>query len=137
LKKYDSAKADLNLLLKKQPKSKEGLSWRAQVLLALKDSTGAINDYNTYIKNFASDSTGYWQRAILLHNMKNYAAAVQDYTQYLTRTKAVNENVYYYRGICYELLDKKKEACADFAMAKTGDTKNADERIKKLCGNPG
>lgn len=137
LKRYDSAKADLSLLLKKQPKSKEGLSWRAQVLIALKDSTGAITDYNTYIKNFPSDSVGYWQRAILYHNMKNYTAAVQDYTQYLQRTKAGNDNVYYYRGICYELLEKKTEACADFEKAKKGGNKNADAKIKKLCGSPG
>lgn len=137
LKKYDSAKADLSMLLKKQPKSKDGLNWRAQTLIALKDSTGAINDYNTYIKNFASDSTGYWQRAILLHNMKNYAAAIQDYTQYLQRTRAGNDNVYYYRGICYEMLEKKTEACADFEKAKKGGNKNADAKIKKLCGSPG
>jgi len=62
---------------------------------------------------------------------------VKDYTQYLQRTKAGNDNVYYYRGICYEMLEKKTEACADFETAKKGGNKNADARIKKLCGNPG
>jgi tetratricopeptide (TPR) repeat protein len=137
LKKYDSAKADLSQLLKKQAKNKEGLTWRAQVLLSLKDSTAAMADYNSYIKNFPTDSTGYWQRALLFHNMKNYAAAVQDYTQYLSRTKGANDNVYYYRGICYELSEKKTEACADFEKAKKAGNKSADAKIKKLCGSPG
>ena len=69
--------------------------------------------------------------------MKNYAAAIQDYTQYLQRTRAGNDNVYYYRGTCYEMLEKKTEACADFEKAKKGGNKNADAKIKKLCGSPG
>jgi tetratricopeptide (TPR) repeat protein len=137
LTKYDSARADLTTLLKKQAKNKEGLTWRAKTLLSLKDTTAALADYSTYIKNFPGDSTGYWQRGVVYHNVKNYEAAVKDYSQYLQRTKAGNDNVYYYRGICYDLLGKKTEACADFETAKKGGNKNADAQIKKLCGNPG
>jgi hypothetical protein len=55
----------------------------------------------------------------------------------LENSKGANDNVYYYRGVCYEMLEKKTEACADFEKAKKAGNKNADARIKKLCLNPG
>lgn len=136
LAKYDSALADMTQLLKKQPKSKDGLTWRAKIYTSKKDTAAAMADYDTYLKHYPKDSTGYWQRAILHHNKRDYTKAIADYSKVLEFAKGTNDNVYYYRGVCYELLEKKTEACADFEKAKKAGNKSADARIKKLCGTP-
>ncbi|MFZ1533549.1 MAG: tetratricopeptide repeat protein, partial [Chitinophagaceae bacterium] len=137
LNKHDSALLDLNTLLKKQPKSKEGLTWRAKVFAAKKDTAAALADYNTYINFYSKDSMGYWQRGIMHHNKKDYAKAIADYTKVLEFSKGANDNVYYYRGVCYELINKNTEACADFEKAKKVGNKSAEAKIKKLCVSPG
>ncbi|MBK8953802.1 MAG: hypothetical protein IPM85_17815 [Chitinophagaceae bacterium] len=51
----------------------------------------------------------------------------------LEYAKGTNDNVYYYRGMCYEALGKNAEACADFNKAKEKGNKNAEAKAKKLC----
>ena len=136
LKKADSALMDMTQMLKKQPKNKDALTWRAKIRLTNKDTTAALADYDTYIKFYPKDSAGFWQRGVLHHTRKDYVKAIADYSKVLEFAKGANDNVYYYRGICYELLEKKTEACADFEKAKKAGNKNADARIKKLCSPP-
>jgi tetratricopeptide (TPR) repeat protein len=74
-------------------------------------------------------------RAVIYHNQKEYAKAIADYSKYLEFAKAKSDNVYYYRGVCYENLGKTVEACADYKKAKEQGNKYVDDKIKKLC-NP-
>lgn len=127
----------MTLMLKKQPKNKEAITSRAKVFTAMKDTAAALQDYDTYVKNYPKDSMAYWSRGILQHNKKEYAKAIADYTKVLELSKGANDNVYYYRGQCYELLDKKTSACEDYTKAKQAGNKNAEARIKKLCGTGG
>jgi len=57
------------------------------------------------------------------------------YVSQLGKPFDVNDNVYYYRGVCCELTGKITEARAGLNKAKKCGNKNADAKIKKLCGN--
>jgi tetratricopeptide (TPR) repeat protein len=133
LSKQDSALADIDVLLKKQAKNKDGLTWKAYILTVKKDTTAAIAVYDNLTKAFPKDSTPYWSRGWLYYSKKDFAKALTDFTKYLEITTGKNENVFYYRGLSYESLGKREEACKDYSTAKERGNKNAEQKVKSFC----
>jgi tetratricopeptide (TPR) repeat protein len=76
----------------------------------------------------------YFNLALVYHDGEQLNEAAQYYTLAIEKMPEISE-AYFNRAFILMELNRKEEACNDFRMAsKLGDP-DADEAVKKLCGN--
>lgn len=127
---YDSALLDFNTLLKKQPANKEVWLQRADLRLWMKDTAAAIKEFSAYITKNPKDSLGWWYRGNVYFSQKLHEKAIADFSKVLSVARGSNDMVYLRRGLSYEALGKKEEACADWKKAAEAGNKDAQKKTK-------
>jgi len=113
---YDKAIADFNALLKINPKSILGLSYRGMAYFDKKEYDLTIADFNTVLKISPKSISGLAYRGLTYIQKKDYDLAIADYTKVLEIDP--NATIFYLkRGLAYEAKGEYAHVIADYTRA--------------------
>lgn len=127
---FNAAIDDEEIAIKLNPQKSLYYTNRGVAKLKLKLYNEALKDLNASVKLEPSQKA-YANRGLLYSLTNQHQQAIADYSESLKFIPSDAE-VLYYRGISYQALDRKKEACDDLNKSKNLGYTKADEALNKL-----
>lgn len=116
---YTAALADYDLALERNPDAVQIYFGRADVKLALKDYTGAIEDFDKIISlspEFTASFNIYARRADAKYRLKDYQGTIEDYSKIIEHNPE-NYRAYIDRGRVKRIMGDYEDAIADCDQA--------------------
>lgn len=128
---YKGCIEDLNYAIKLDSTKSEYYLNRGVSKFYLKMYNESIDDYNRAIK-LSPTFNVYTNRGITYAAMGMHEKAIKDFTTSIEMITSISD-AYYYRGISYLAIKKKKEACLDFEKCAEIRFEPAILAIKENC----
>ena len=127
--------ADALLIADKAKAQREALFIKGLYYAYTSDKQKAINFFDSCISIDYTYMFAYREKAIALYEMDKYEEALQVLTRAITIQNNFDEG-YYWRGRCYEKLNRKQDAMENYQMALLYDKNfiEAKEALARLGG---
>lgn len=110
---FPTAKEQFTAALQTAPQDYTALVMMASCQMALKDVTSAEQYARKATEVYPTEPKGHSLLAVSLINTKKYDQALQSLSEY-DRLLPGNPQVIFYKGYCYEQMDKKQEAATHY-----------------------
>lgn len=125
-----------NMLVKSFPNGKyndQAYFFEALYNSKINNTAKAIELYDKCLQTNFHFLDAYIEKGYLLYNQKNYKAALQVFTK-LTEVSKTYADGYYWKAKCYQALNNKSEAIANYKQALTLDAtiEEAKKALKDL-----
>jgi tetratricopeptide (TPR) repeat protein len=129
--KIEEAMADIEKALNINPKDNQTILLKGITHFKQNEYDLVVKEFNTLIKKESKNILYLNYRAMAHYHNKEYVNAIKDFSKSL---KIKNDMTnYYYRGLSFSQIDKKKEACKDLESAKKHGMKDIDKLIDFNC----
>jgi tetratricopeptide (TPR) repeat protein len=123
LERYEEALTDIDLLVRRSPKTTELQFEKGRLQLISKDTVGAFKTFNHLVEIDKYNPEAWGARALLNIIMDKRDEALDDYNQSI-KLKTRNPNAYINRGILNYEKHKYRQALADYDKAIELDSVN-------------
>lgn len=130
LNNFAATIADENIAIKIDPLNQMYYTDRGFAKLKLKQYDEAIKDFNASLK-LEPNQKAYADRGLAYSLLNQHQKAIADYTKSLEINPDDSE-ILYYRGISYQAIKKKVEACDDLKKSKELGCAKAAEVLNKM-----
>jgi tetratricopeptide (TPR) repeat protein len=132
LKEYEAAIAELTKVTELSAKNSVAYYYISRNNVLMEDYNKALKNVSKAIKLNQEYVEAIDLRAEIRYNVHDYPNAIFDCNRVI-ELDGVSENTYLIRGKSNLKIGLKKEACADFAVAKKSGNQFADDLIAKNC----
>lgn len=132
MSKLDSALVYFNKAIELKPDFINALTNKSNALKHLKRKDEALVFYTQYIKKNINTNVFLLERAQLYYNDKAYLNCINDLDKAL-KINNKNPQAIFVRGVCYQNLGKKVEACKDYSLAVSLGHKQAKQFVQLYC----
>lgn len=118
-------------------KADEYVAWynRGIAKVMLQRYEDALTDFDKALLLNPGYKKAYLNRATTKKHLTDYDGAMADYN-YILKYDSINMEAYYYRGLLYNLLGKRIEACTDFNHARRLGYKDAQHEVDECIRRP-
>ncbi|MFK7787656.1 MAG: tetratricopeptide repeat protein, partial [Crocinitomicaceae bacterium] len=129
----DSALVYYDKALELNPKFVKAWENKGAIYLKQEKPDKAIAAYSGLLKVNPKHENAYLNRAQLYYQQKKFEECKNDLAIAL-RIRPSNHQARFVRGICFEMLRDKNNACADYTLAAQNGHAQAEQYRQRLCG---
>jgi Flp pilus assembly protein TadD len=128
----NEALLDVQTVLKNNAKNTNALLMKGELLLDDNRFNDAIKEFDKVLAFEPDNEKAWFGKALTSAELKKYDEAIKYYTKYISYNNR-DPKGYYNRGVCYMLINKTVEGCADFMVAERLDGNKESWLRKEIC----